>query len=61
VTTEVLRGNTVPAVLACSRRTDADLLVLATHGRAGIEAILAGSVAPRVTERALPAVAGACG
>ena len=49
---EVLRGDTVPVVLACSRRSDADLLVLATHGRAGIEAILAGSVAPRVTERA---------
>lgn len=52
VSTEVLRGDTVPAVLACSRRTDVDLLVLATHGRAGIEAILAGSVAPRVAERA---------
>ena len=52
VVTDVLRGDTVPVVLACSRRSDADLLVLATHGRAGIDAILAGSVAPRVTERA---------
>ena len=48
---EVLRGDAVPMVLHLARRLNIDLLVTASHGRAGLEALLAGSVAPRVTGR----------
>lgn len=46
---EVLRGDTVPVVLSLAERLSVDLIVMASHGRAGLEALLAGSVAPRVT------------
>ncbi len=46
---EVLRGETVPVVLSLAERLNVDLIVMASHGRAGLEALLAGSVAPRVT------------
>jgi nucleotide-binding universal stress UspA family protein len=51
VTAEVLRGDAVPLVLDCAERVDADLMVLASHGRTGLDAILAGSVAPRIAGR----------
>lgn len=48
---EVLRGETVPAVLGLAERLNADLVVLVSHGRAGLAALAAGSVAPRITGR----------
>jgi nucleotide-binding universal stress UspA family protein len=48
---EVLRGETVPVVLSLAEQLNVDLIVMASHGRAGLEALLAGSVAPRVTGR----------
>jgi nucleotide-binding universal stress UspA family protein len=48
---EVRRGDTVPVVLRLAEQLNVDLIVMASHGRAGLEALLAGSVAPRVTGR----------
>jgi len=51
VTAEVARGDPVLTVLDLAARDDADLIVMASHGRAGLDAILAGSVAPRIAGR----------
>ena len=48
---EVLRGDAVPVVLEQAERLHVDLIVLASHGRAGLDAELAGSVAPRIMGR----------
>ncbi len=48
---EVLRGDIVPAVLGLAERLNVDLIVLASHGRTGLAALLTGSVAPRITGR----------
>lgn len=48
---EILRGDAVAQVLDRAEQFDADLIVMASHGRAGLDAILAGSVAPRVAGR----------
>jgi nucleotide-binding universal stress UspA family protein len=50
-TTEVLRGDTVPVVLGLAERLNVDLIVMASHGRVGLDARLAGSVAPRIAGR----------
>ena len=52
VTTEVLRGDTVAEILDFAAKFDADLLIMSGHGRAGINALLEGSVARRITGRA---------
>jgi nucleotide-binding universal stress UspA family protein len=49
---EVLRGDAVPVVLGQAERLHVDLIVMASHGRAGLDAGLVGSVAPRITGRA---------
>ena len=51
VMAEVARGDPVPTVLDLADRHAADLIVMASHGRAGIEALLSGSVAPRIAGR----------
>jgi nucleotide-binding universal stress UspA family protein len=48
---EVLRGDIVPTVLGLAERLNVDLIVLASHGRAGLDALLTGSVAARITGR----------
>jgi len=48
---EVLRGDIVPTVLAVAERLNVDLIVLASHGRAGLDALLTGSVASRIAGR----------
>ncbi len=45
---EVLRGDAVHLVLDLADRLDIDLIVMASHGRAGLDAFLTGSVAPRI-------------
>ena len=50
-TIEVLRGDTVPLVLGLAERLQVDLIVMASHGRVGLDARLAGSVAPRIAGR----------
>ena len=51
VSAEVARGDAVATVLELAERHDSDLIVMASHGRAGIEARLSGSVAPRIAGR----------
>jgi nucleotide-binding universal stress UspA family protein len=48
---EVLRGDVVHEVLGFAERLNADLMVLASHGRTGLDAMLSGSVAPRISGR----------
>ena len=48
---EVLRGDTVPLVLGLAERLNVDLIVLASHGRTGLDALLTGSVASRIAGR----------
>ena len=48
---EVLRGDIVPLILGLAERLNVDLIVLASHGRAGLDALLSGSVAARITGR----------
>lgn len=48
VTAQVIRGDPIPAVLGLARSLDTDLIVMASHGRAGLEATLSSSVAPRI-------------
>jgi nucleotide-binding universal stress UspA family protein len=51
VTTGVPRGQVVPAVLDHAEKIGADLIVMASHGRAGLNALLSGSAASRITAR----------
>ena len=48
---EVLRGDAVGAVAEAAERGQADLVVLGSHGRCGFDALLAGSIAPRIAGR----------
>ena len=48
VEAEVVRGDPAEAIVAAAERAAADLIVLATHGRAGMDAFWSGSVAPRL-------------
>ncbi len=51
VTTEVRRGDPATTVVDTAAETGADLIVLGTHGRAGMEAFWSGSVAPKISSR----------
>jgi nucleotide-binding universal stress UspA family protein len=48
---EVLRGDIVPQLLSLAERRDVDLIVLASHGRTGLDALFTGSVASRIAGR----------
>lgn len=47
----VLRGNTVGEVLKRSNELESCLVVMATHGSIGLEAFVAGSIAPRIAAK----------
>ncbi len=47
---QVARGDPVPAILDVADKLPADLIVAATHGRAGLDAVLSRSVSARVAE-----------
>ncbi|HKO25231.1 MAG TPA: universal stress protein [Chloroflexota bacterium] len=51
VTAEVRRGDTLSALAAEASKAGVGLVVMATHGRAGVQAIWAGSVATRLLAR----------
>lgn len=51
-TTEILRGDAAEQVLTRAQRLDNCLIVMGSHGRAGLRGLLAGSVAKRVTDKA---------
>lgn len=48
---QLVRGDPVPEIVAAAERGRAELIVLASHGRRGLDALFRGSVAPRVTGR----------
>jgi nucleotide-binding universal stress UspA family protein len=48
VSAEIKRGDAVPEVLELAEKLNADLIVMASHGRVGLDALLKGSVAPRI-------------
>lgn len=47
----LLRGDAVPVVLDQAERLHVDLIVMASHGRVGLNARFSGSVAARITGR----------
>jgi len=51
VSAEIKRGEAVPEVLELADKLDVDLIIMASHGRVGINALLKGSVAPRIAGR----------
>lgn len=52
VTTEVRRGDPVDEILAAVRDSQADLVIMTTHGRTGFGRLLFGSVAEAVLRHA---------
>jgi nucleotide-binding universal stress UspA family protein len=52
ISAEVERGDAATKILEDSQRNPIDLLVMATHGRAGLDAFWQGSVTPKVLGRA---------
>lgn len=50
-TAEVARGDVAPSLLDVAERAGADLIVMATHGRASMDAFWSGSVTPKVLSR----------
>jgi nucleotide-binding universal stress UspA family protein len=48
VTAEVARGDPSKIILNTAHRIEADLIVLGTHGKSGMDAFWQGSVAPKV-------------
>ena len=48
VTTKVLEGDCAEAILAAAKALEADVIVLGTHGRRGLDKLLMGSVAEKV-------------
>lgn len=51
VTLEIRRGEIADELLASVSQADADLIVMSTHGRAGVEGLWTGSVAARLIGR----------
>lgn len=47
-----LAPDPAPSILACARDIGADLIVMGTHGRRGVQRLLHGSVAEAVAARA---------
>jgi nucleotide-binding universal stress UspA family protein len=48
----VKRGDSVTRILEQAREADADVIVMGTHGRSGLQRLLLGSVTDGVTRRA---------
>jgi nucleotide-binding universal stress UspA family protein len=48
----VVTGDVVPDILRIAQEEGCDLIVMGTHGRKGLDRLLMGSVADRVTRRA---------
>jgi nucleotide-binding universal stress UspA family protein len=51
MTVEVSRGDPAAAIVRTAQRVQADIIVLGTHGKAGMDAFWSGSVAPQVSSR----------
>jgi nucleotide-binding universal stress UspA family protein len=50
--TEILHGRPAAVIVDTAKRAKADLIVMATHGRAGVSRLVMGSVAERVVRTA---------
>jgi nucleotide-binding universal stress UspA family protein len=48
---QVCRGDPAAAIVRTAQEVNADLVVLGTHGKAGMDAFWSGSVAPQVSSR----------
>ena len=51
VQTSVQRGEPAAVIVETARAVQADLIVLGTHGKAGMDAFWEGSITPRISER----------
>jgi nucleotide-binding universal stress UspA family protein len=51
-TAQIARGDTAPAILKAADELRADLILLSTHRKSGLQAFWARSVAPTVAQRA---------
>ncbi len=51
MTAEVSRGDPAMVIVHTAQQAEADLVVLGTHGKSGMEAFWSGSVAPKVSSR----------
>jgi nucleotide-binding universal stress UspA family protein len=51
VRADVRRGDPAKAIVRTARRVNADLIVLGTHGKSGMDAFWSSSVAPRVSSQ----------
>jgi nucleotide-binding universal stress UspA family protein len=51
VKAQVLRGDIPTQIVAAEQQSEADLIVMATHGRTGLDAFWSGSIAPKVLSR----------
>lgn len=51
-TAELIVGEIVEEIVSFARKSQADLIIIGTHGSKGIEKLLLGSVAERVVKRA---------
>ena len=51
-TTEILRGDVAEEVLTRAQNLDNCLIIMGSHGRAGLRGLLTGSVAKRITDKA---------
>ena len=51
VTAEVTRGDPASAVVDAARRAKADVIVIGTHGKTGLDAFWSDSITPRVAEQ----------
>jgi nucleotide-binding universal stress UspA family protein len=53
INASVLRGDPAQTLLDVAARIAVDMIVMATHGRSGLDAVLTGSVASRIAARFL--------
>jgi nucleotide-binding universal stress UspA family protein len=53
ITAEVARGDPAKTILGVAQRINADLIVLGTHGKSGMDAFWQGSVAPKVSSQSV--------
>ncbi|MGC9197243.1 MAG: universal stress protein, partial [Syntrophobacteraceae bacterium] len=52
VSAGVGRGEPVSVIVDCLKKTGADLIVMATHGKTGMDAFWSGSTTPNLSARA---------
>lgn len=48
---EILRGDVATEIITAAHRLNTDMIILGTHGKAGLSAFWAGSVAPKIVSK----------